>query len=182
MDMLGNQRMRQLITDYYQSSGEPNLVNRAVQQAWTRERKYSLDLIDGTEGDGTSFWTQLKCVVAFFVVVCPLIFVFGCVFLSVCQGLGLVSLMLFFLQKSIGHKPHNYIKSATNSNSPLKKFFILSGNPVLLTNVHFNLPPDHHNILPFDHHNILTPDHHNILTPDHHNILTPLLLNLLGSS
>ena len=68
MDMLGNQKMRQLITDYYQSSGEPNLVNRAVQQAWTRERKYSLDLIDGKEGDGTSFWTQLKCVVAIFIV------------------------------------------------------------------------------------------------------------------
>ena len=60
MDMLGNQKMRQLITDYYQSSGEPNLVNRAVQQAWTRERKYSLDLIDGKEGDGTSIWTQIK--------------------------------------------------------------------------------------------------------------------------
>ena len=65
MDMLGNQRMRQLITDYYQSSGEPNLVNRAVQQAWTRERKFSQDLMDGNEGEGTSFWGQIKCVVFF---------------------------------------------------------------------------------------------------------------------
>ena len=63
MDMLGNQRMRQFITDYYQSSGEPKLVNQAVKQAWTRERKYSLDLMDGNEGDGTTLWGQIKYVV-----------------------------------------------------------------------------------------------------------------------
>jgi hypothetical protein len=60
MDMLGNQKMRQLITDYYQCSDEPKLVNLAVKQAWSRERKYSLDLIDGSEGEGTSIWSQLK--------------------------------------------------------------------------------------------------------------------------
>ena len=62
MDMLGNQRMRQLITDYYQCSDEPKLVNLAVKQAWSRERKYSLDIMDGNEGEGTSLWAQIKYV------------------------------------------------------------------------------------------------------------------------
>ncbi len=33
MDMLGNQKMRQIITDHYQMSDEPRLVKRAITAA-----------------------------------------------------------------------------------------------------------------------------------------------------
>ncbi len=33
MDMLGNQKTRQLITEYYQSSSEPDLVKRAIKSS-----------------------------------------------------------------------------------------------------------------------------------------------------
>ena len=65
MDMLGNQKMRQLITDYYQCTDEPKLVNLAVKKARLRERKYSQDLMDGGSDDGDkslSMWEQLKYV------------------------------------------------------------------------------------------------------------------------
>ena len=65
--------MRQLITDYYQCSDEPKLVNLAVKQAWSRERKYSLDFMDGNEGEGTSIWSQIKWVTSDTVLVCAYI-------------------------------------------------------------------------------------------------------------
>ncbi len=33
MDMLGNQKMRQIITDHYQMSDEPQLMKRAIAAA-----------------------------------------------------------------------------------------------------------------------------------------------------
>ena len=68
MDMLGNQRMRQLITDYYQCTDEPSLVSNAVMTARSRERKISEDMLDG-EGKGKdtnpSTWEKLKYVVVY---------------------------------------------------------------------------------------------------------------------
>ena len=67
MDMLGNQRMRQLITDYYQCTDEPKLVTQAVKKAWCRERKFSQEMmgesIDGEEVKPPSKWEQFKYVV-----------------------------------------------------------------------------------------------------------------------
>ena len=65
MDMLGNQKMRQLITDYYQSTDEPRLVSRAVLKARTKERLLSIDMMDGSETNGDvlpSMWDKLKYV------------------------------------------------------------------------------------------------------------------------
>ena len=64
MDMLGNQKMRQLITDYYQCTDEPKLVTQAVQKAWCRERKFSQEMMgESFDGDGDkppSKWEQFK--------------------------------------------------------------------------------------------------------------------------
>ena len=62
MDMLGNQRMRQLITDYYQSTDEPRLISRAVVKARIKERSLSIDLVDGESDDirAPSRWDKLK--------------------------------------------------------------------------------------------------------------------------
>lgn len=64
MDMLGNRKMRQLITDYYQCTDEPKLVNQAVKKARSRERKYSMDQMDvpdGATGDRVlTRWEQFK--------------------------------------------------------------------------------------------------------------------------
>ena len=49
MDILGNQIMRQVVTNYYEASGEPALVRKAVNKAQIRERAY----IDGGDGYGT---------------------------------------------------------------------------------------------------------------------------------
>ena len=62
MDMLGNQKMRQLITDYYQSTDEPRLVSRAVLKARTKERLLSIDMMDGSEAILPSMWDKLKYV------------------------------------------------------------------------------------------------------------------------
>ena len=68
MDMLGNQRMRQLITDYYQCTDEPNLVSHAVMTARSRERKFSEDVLDGEvkgRDINPSTWGKLKYVVVY---------------------------------------------------------------------------------------------------------------------
>ena len=47
MDMLGDQRMRKIVNKYYEKSGEPQLVRKAVAEAWDKERLYS-DQVDGS--------------------------------------------------------------------------------------------------------------------------------------
>ena len=40
MDILGNPKMRHLVTDYYEESGEPRLVVKAVAKAAAKENSY----------------------------------------------------------------------------------------------------------------------------------------------
>lgn len=46
MDMLGNQKMRNIVNSYYDDSGEPELVRKAVAEAQEKE-KLNCDHIDG---------------------------------------------------------------------------------------------------------------------------------------
>ena len=41
MDILGNQKMRRVVTNYYQESGETKLVNKAVKRAWIKEKSFN---------------------------------------------------------------------------------------------------------------------------------------------
>ena len=41
MDMLGNQKMRRIVTSYYEESGEQKLVSEAVATAWEKEKLYN---------------------------------------------------------------------------------------------------------------------------------------------
>ena len=50
MDMLGNQKMRRIVTNYYEESGEQKLVSKAVATAWEKEKLYNDTT---TETDGT---------------------------------------------------------------------------------------------------------------------------------
>ena len=50
MDMLGNQNMRRIVTNYYEESGEQKLVSKAVATAWEKEKLYNDNT---TETDGT---------------------------------------------------------------------------------------------------------------------------------
>ena len=43
MDMLGNHKMRNIINNYYGSSGELELVRKAVSEAWTKEQQLHND-------------------------------------------------------------------------------------------------------------------------------------------
>ena len=52
MDILGNQGMRKMVTDYYEESGEQRLVSKAIAKAWVRERGIGLNSVDF---DGTTF-------------------------------------------------------------------------------------------------------------------------------
>ena len=49
MEMLGDQKMGKIVNDYYEDSGEPELVRKAVAEAWVleRERLKSADQMDG---------------------------------------------------------------------------------------------------------------------------------------
>ena len=46
MDMLGNYNMRKLVTNYYEESGEPKRVSKAVSEAWKREKEYMNNTTD----------------------------------------------------------------------------------------------------------------------------------------
>ena len=50
MDILGNQKMRRIVTNYYEESGEQKLVSKAVVTAWEKEKLYNDTT---TETDGT---------------------------------------------------------------------------------------------------------------------------------
>ena len=50
MDILGNQKMRRIVTNYYEESGEQKLVSKAVATAWEKEKLYNDTT---TETDGT---------------------------------------------------------------------------------------------------------------------------------
>ena len=49
MDMLGNYNMRKLVTNYYEESGEPKRVSKAVSEAWKREKEYIHNKTDGPQ-------------------------------------------------------------------------------------------------------------------------------------
>ena len=46
MDMLGDKTMRKIICNYYEESGEQDLVRRAVCEAWDKEQKIYNDEIN----------------------------------------------------------------------------------------------------------------------------------------
>ena len=48
MDMLGVQKMRIVINNYYEESGEQELVRRAVSEALDKEQKHYHDEIDAS--------------------------------------------------------------------------------------------------------------------------------------
>ena len=48
MDMLGDQEMGKIVNDYYEDSGEPELVRKAVAEAWQLKREQlKTDQVDG---------------------------------------------------------------------------------------------------------------------------------------
>ena len=53
MDMLGDQKMRMIINDYYDSTGEQDLVRKAVSESWVKEQQIYSD-----ERDGSGVWTN----------------------------------------------------------------------------------------------------------------------------
>ena len=46
MDMLGDKTMREIVSKYYEQSGEPELVRKAVDKAWLMEQTLNTE-IDG---------------------------------------------------------------------------------------------------------------------------------------
>ena len=46
MDMLGDRKMRKIVNSYYDDSGEPTLVRKAVAEAYSKEQDYNED-VDG---------------------------------------------------------------------------------------------------------------------------------------
>jgi len=48
MDMLGNRSMRKVVTTYYEESGEPRRVSKAVAKAWKKEKLCEDDATDGS--------------------------------------------------------------------------------------------------------------------------------------
>ena len=48
MDMLGNRSMRKVVTTYYEESGEPRRVSKAVVKAWEKEKFCEDDATDGS--------------------------------------------------------------------------------------------------------------------------------------
>ena len=49
MDMLGDHKMGKIVNDYYEYSGEPELVRKAVAEAWQQHKREQLktDQVDG---------------------------------------------------------------------------------------------------------------------------------------
>ena len=47
MDMLGDHKMRKIVSNYYEESGEHELVYKAVKTAWSKENLYH-DEVDGS--------------------------------------------------------------------------------------------------------------------------------------
>ena len=41
MDMLEDRKMRKIVNSYYEGSGEPALVRKAVAEAYSKERDYN---------------------------------------------------------------------------------------------------------------------------------------------
>ena len=46
MDILGDKKMRKIVNSYYEGSGEPHLVRKAVAEAYSKERDYN-EQVDG---------------------------------------------------------------------------------------------------------------------------------------
>lgn len=59
MDILGNQKMRHVVTKYYEASGDPMLVSRAIAKARFREKLYTDASID-REGTLSSKFGTMK--------------------------------------------------------------------------------------------------------------------------
>ena len=60
MDMLGDRKMRKIVNRYYEDSGEPKLVRKAVDEAWRKEQNYNAE----NDGKGTlsAKFQTLRCV------------------------------------------------------------------------------------------------------------------------
>ena len=41
MDMLEDKKMRMIISQYYEESGEPEMVRKAVDEAWHKEKSFN---------------------------------------------------------------------------------------------------------------------------------------------
>ena len=46
MDMLGDRKMRKIVNTYYEDSGEPKLVRKAVDEAWRKEQMFNSESIE----------------------------------------------------------------------------------------------------------------------------------------
>ena len=57
MDMLGDHKMRKIINDYYDSSGEQDLVRKAVSEAWSKEQQIYNDEIDSSRN---KIWAKIQ--------------------------------------------------------------------------------------------------------------------------
>ena len=53
MDMLGDRKMRKIVNSYYEGSGEPALVRKAVAEAYSKERDYNEQVDGGDNMPGT---------------------------------------------------------------------------------------------------------------------------------
>ncbi len=47
MDILGNSKMRQIITEFYQASDEPKIVQNAINMATVNDSKTSAPMMGG---------------------------------------------------------------------------------------------------------------------------------------
>ena len=50
MDMLGDRKMREIVSKYYENSGEPQLIRKAVDEARKKEQKHVYSEVDGQQG------------------------------------------------------------------------------------------------------------------------------------
>ena len=60
MDMLGDKEMRETVSQYYEESGEQELVRKAVDKAWYKEQSFNAE-IDG-QGTLSAKFNSLKYV------------------------------------------------------------------------------------------------------------------------
>ena len=59
MDMLVDQKMRKIVYNYYDGSGDQDLVKKAVRSAWSKEKIY-IEEVDGTTTKANPISAKLK--------------------------------------------------------------------------------------------------------------------------
>ena len=56
MDILGDQKMRKIVNSYYEGSGEPALVRKAVAEAYCKEQDHN----EQVDGSGNTLLARLR--------------------------------------------------------------------------------------------------------------------------